>query len=77
MTPGSSESFILDSKLNFSSESSTGNSVLIRGIGLEVFSAPLHRFQLESELVHGEVEIALRPSLPVEGVDLILGNNLA
>ncbi len=35
---GSSESFILDSKLNFSSESSTGNSVLIQGIGLEIFS---------------------------------------
>ncbi len=74
---GSSESFILDSKLTFSSESSTGNSVLIQGIGLEIFSAPLHRIQLESELVNGEVEIALRPSLPVEGVDLILGNNLA
>ncbi len=35
---GSSESFILDSKLNFSSESSTGNSVLIQGIGLEIFT---------------------------------------
>ncbi|KAI2643088.1 Retrovirus-related Pol polyprotein from transposon 17.6 [Labeo rohita] len=74
---GSSESFILDSKLKFSSESSTGNSVLIRGIGLEIFSAPLHKIQLESDLVNGEVEIALRPSLPVKGVDLILGNNLA
>ncbi len=56
---GSSESFILDSKLNFSSESSTGNSILIQGIGLEIFSAPLHRIQLQSELVNGEVEIAL------------------
>ncbi|KAL0150446.1 hypothetical protein M9458_054263 [Cirrhinus mrigala] len=74
---GSSESFILDSKLKFSSESSTGNSVLIQGIGLEIFSAPLHKIQLESDLVNGEVEIALRPSLPVKGVDLILGNNLA
>ncbi len=74
---GSSESFILDSKLKFSSESSTGNRVLIQGIGLEIFSAPLHRIQLESELVNGEVEIALRASLPMEGVDLILGNNLA
>ncbi|XP_038156371.1 zinc finger MYM-type protein 1-like [Cyprinodon tularosa] len=32
---------------------------------------------LQSELVQGEVTIALRPSLPVEGVSLILGNNPA
>lgn len=74
---GSSESFILDSKLNFSPRSSTGKSVLIQGIGLDIFSAPLHRIQLDSELARGEVEIALRPSLPMEGVDMILGNNLA
>lgn len=74
---GSSESFLLDSKLPFSSKSNTGKSVLIQGIGLETFSAPLHRIQLDSEVVKGEVEIALRSRLPIDGVDLILGNNLA
>lgn len=63
--------------MNFSPRSSTGNNVLIQGIGLDIFSAPLHRIQLDSELARGEVEIALRPSLPMEGVDVILGNNLA
>ncbi|XP_043976856.1 uncharacterized protein LOC122833417 isoform X2 [Gambusia affinis] len=74
---GASESFILESVLPFSLLSDTGCSVLIRGIGLETFSVPLHKIYLQSELVQGEVTIAVRPSLSVEGVSLILGNNLA
>ncbi|XP_013856451.1 uncharacterized protein LOC106512364 [Austrofundulus limnaeus] len=74
---GASESFILESVLPFSSSSGTGRSVLIRGIGLETFSVPLHKIYLESELVQGEVIMAVRPSLPVEGISVILGNNLA
>jgi len=35
------------------------------------------RVNLQSELVQGDVEIAVRPSLPIEGVHLLLGNNLA
>lgn len=50
---------------------------LIRGIGLNVLSVPLHKMILSSELVNGEVVVGLRPSLPVEGVDMIMGNNLA
>ncbi|TWW65065.1 Retrovirus-related Pol polyprotein from transposon 17.6 [Takifugu flavidus] len=33
--------------------------------------------ELTSALVSGEVEVAVRPELPVDGVDLILGNDLA
>lgn len=32
---------------------------------------------LESELVSGPVVVGVRPSLPVEGISVILGNNLA
>lgn len=74
---GASESFILKSVLPFSADSSTGNNVLVRGIGLQVVSVPLHRINLQSDLVQGEVSIAVRPSLPIEGVHLLLGNNLA
>lgn len=42
-----SESFILESILPFSPQSSTGCSVLIKGIGLQTFSAPLHRLVLQ------------------------------
>ncbi|XP_039531236.1 uncharacterized protein LOC120481582 [Pimephales promelas] len=74
---GASESFILQDVLPFSSVSDTETSVLIRGIGLNILSVPLHKIRLSSELVNGEVVVGVRPSLPVEGVDIILGNNLA
>lgn len=74
---GSSESFILESVLPFSSSSHIDRNVLIRGITLQTLSVPLHKFILQSQLVDGEVTMGVRPSLPVEGVDIILGNNLA
>ncbi len=57
--------------------SDTGTSVLIKGIGLNVLSVPLHKIILSSQLVSGEVVVGVRPSLPVEGVDIIMGNHLA
>lgn len=74
---GSSESFILESILPFSAASSAEKNVLIRGIGLQTLSVPLHRVYLKSDLVEGEVTVGVRPSLPVKGVSVILGNNLA
>nr|XP_055059873.1 uncharacterized protein LOC129443429 [Misgurnus anguillicaudatus] len=49
---GASESFILESVLPFSQKSDTGNSVLIRGIGLHTLSVPLHNVFLQSDLVN-------------------------
>lgn len=36
----------------------------------------LHRVELQSDLVQGEMSIAVWPSLPVDGTLVILGNNL-
>jgi hypothetical protein len=74
---GASESFVLESVLPFSAESDSGNSVLIRGIGLNNLSVPLHKLILDCGLVKGEVVVVVCPSLPIEGIDVILGNNLA
>nr|XP_055062771.1 uncharacterized protein LOC129445823 [Misgurnus anguillicaudatus]XP_055062772.1 uncharacterized protein LOC129445823 [Misgurnus anguillicaudatus] len=74
---GSSESFITESVLPFSQVSGEGRSVLIRGIGLNTLSVPLYRVHLTSDLISGEVSLGVRPSLPVDGVAVILGNNLA
>lgn len=74
---GLSETFVLESILSFSNDSYTGNNVLIRGIGSNVLSVPLHKIVLHSNLIQGEVEVAVRSCLPVEGVQVILGNNLA
>ena len=38
---------------------------------MHTISVPLHRIALESELVRGEVVLAVRLSLLVEGVDMI------
>ena len=71
---GASESFIRQAVLSLASD--TDSALLIQGIGLHSFSVPLHRIDLNSGFVNGEVTIAVRPSLPVDGIDLILGNHL-
>ena len=60
-----------------SEETFTGVNVLIQGVEVEPISVPLHRVKLQSNLVSGVVTVGIRPSLPVKGVDLILGNDLA
>ena len=74
---GSVESFILQSVLPFSPASDTGQSVLVRGINLNVLSVPLHRVYIDSDLVQGEVAVGVRPALPLQGTAMILGNGLA
>ncbi|KAI2644687.1 Transposon Tf2-9 polyprotein [Labeo rohita] len=74
---GAAQSFILADILPFSATSFTGNDVLIRGIEMHCVNVPLHTVYLKSDIVSGPVSLAVRPQLPVEGVDLILGNDLA
>ena len=44
---------------------------------LETFHVPLHKVHLKCGLVTGPVVVGVRPSLPVQGVSLVLGNDLA
>nr|XP_046229617.1 uncharacterized protein LOC124050808 isoform X1 [Scatophagus argus] len=71
------DSYILDSVLPFSDNSNTGDFVLMRGMGMNVVPVPLHSVVLNCGLVQGEVALGVRPALPIEGVDVILGNGLA
>ena len=73
---GALDSFIVASVLPFSADTATGDLVLVKGMGLNVFPVPLHRVVLGSDLVKGEVTLAVRPALPVQGVQVILGNDL-
>lgn len=50
---------------------------MVRGMGLVPFSSPLHEVTLKCGLVEGDVDVGVRPQLPVEGVHMILGNDLA
>lgn len=73
---GALDSFIVASVLPFSTDTATGDSVLVKGMGLNVFPVPLHRVVLCSDLVKGEMSLAVWPALPVQGVQVILGNDL-
>ncbi|KAK0150475.1 hypothetical protein N1851_008430 [Merluccius polli] len=55
----------------------TGDNVLIRGIGLNTVSVPLHSVGIRSDFVQGTVVLGVRPALPVDGVHIVLGNDIA
>jgi len=74
---GATQSLIASDVLPLSDQTSVDTSVLIQGVGLEVIRVPLHQIHLQSELILGSVVVGVRPSLPVKGVTLILGNDLA
>ena len=40
-------------------------------------NVPLHKINLVSDLVTGSVVVGTRPTLPIKGVSLLLGNDLA
>ena len=72
---GAVQSLILESILLFSNDSTVGQEVTLQGVELAVghVSVPLHSAHLECDLVTGPVIVGVRPSLPVQGVSLILG----
>lgn len=72
---GASQSLILSDVLNFCPESYTGSSILIRSVTGHL-TILLHKVILSSELVSGEVVLGVCSAFPMEGVSLILGNDL-
>ena len=74
---GAKHSFIVESVLPFSSKTETGDFILMRGMGLELTPVPRHNMVLECDLVRGAVAVGVRPALPIEGVAMIVGNDLA
>lgn len=44
---------------------------------MTIIPVPVHIMELACGLVTGEVAVGVCPALPVEGIDMILGNNLA
>lgn len=74
---GALDSFVLQSILPFSADTDTGENVIVRGMDFTPFFAPVYNMHLNCSLVLDGVTIAVRPELPVHGVDLILGNDFA
>ena len=74
---GASQSLLLEGLLPLSEKTHTGSEVLIQGVELGLVKVPLHTIDLKSDLVSGTVVVGVRPTLPVKGVSLLLGNDLA
>ena len=74
---GATQSLMLDSVLPLTENSIMGANVLISGVEMGVLEVPLHEVNIKSSLINGNIVIGMRPSLTVEGISLILGNDLA
>ena len=75
---GASQSLLLVDTLPFSEKSFSGSQVFIKGVdSSDYVPVPLHNVYLSSDLVSGPVTLGVRPSLPFEGIHLLLGNDLA
>lgn len=67
----------MSSVVPFSQSSDTGDYILKQEMSLDLVSVPVHKLQLDSGLVQGEVEIGVCPELPIQGMDVLLVNDLA
>ena len=70
-------SFMLASVLPLSNNTSCSSDLLVWGIKMSAFHAPLHMIHLDSPLVSGHVKVAVLPRFPIGGISFILGNDLA
>ena len=74
---GTTQSLLAENILPLSDTTSMGTHLLIQGVELGILRVPLHRVHLKSDLVSGAVIVGVCPTLPIPGVSLILGNDLA
>ena len=71
-----SQSFVLENVLPFNDKSYTGENVLVQGFEMGFVSVPLHEVSLVSNLITGGFKMGVRPSLPVQDVHVLLGNDI-
>ncbi len=74
---GAFQSVILQDVLPFNENSAQGSEVIVKGFGGGFLSMPLHNIHLQSDLVSGNVVVALCSHIPIDEVSFILGNDLA
>ena len=77
---GSARSILLQSTLPLSDSTYSGDNVLLKGVDTSLGSypsAPLHQVYISSSHVNGPVTVGITSSLPIDGIDFLLGNDLA
>ena len=70
------QSLILANVLPWNQESNTGKDVVCKGAVCK-FDIPLHKVWLDCGYVTGEVTVGVKDTLPIDGVDMLMGNDLA
>ena len=77
---GSAQLILLQSTLPLSDSTYSGDNVLLKGVDTSLGSypsAPLHQVYISSSHVNGPVTVGVTSSLPIDGIDFLLGNDLA
>ena len=74
---GASTSLLLKDTIPISKSTYTGQNIALRGVDMATILVPLHRIQLKSEYYNGPVTIGVQTALPINGISLILGNDIA
>ena len=77
---GSAHPILLQSTLPLSDSTYSGDNVLLKGVDTSLGSypsAPLHQVYISSSHVNGPVTVGITSSLPIDGIDFVLGNDLA
>ena len=72
---GAKQSLILEDVLPWTEKSSVGD-VACRGEGGN-FNIPLHKVWLDCGYVTGEVTVGVKKTLAIDGVDMLMGNDIA
>lgn len=73
---GAAQSLLLTGVVELPSEVSS-RSALVKGLGGQYECVPLHVVHLKSNVVTGPVTVGVVSTLPVQGIGLLLGNDLA
>uniref|UniRef100_A0A8C6MHM6 SCAN box domain-containing protein n=1 Tax=Nothobranchius furzeri TaxID=105023 RepID=A0A8C6MHM6_NOTFU len=74
---GAAQTLMKRNVLPFSVTSRAGSSVLLRDVDLGSVPAEVHYIHLSCPLITGDLKVAILEKLPIQGVDMILGNNAA
>ncbi|KAK3883690.1 hypothetical protein Pcinc_012010 [Petrolisthes cinctipes] len=74
---GANLSLVLRDTVEWGDNTFTGEEVDVMGIGTSSVIIPVHYVWIKSGFVKGKVKVGVSDKLPVSGVDMLLGNDLA
>ncbi|XP_076030622.1 uncharacterized protein LOC143018919 [Oratosquilla oratoria] len=73
---GANQSLVLRETLKWTESSYTGEEARVRGLGAGI-NVPLHYVEIDTGYVSGKVRVGVSEELPINGVEMLLGNDLA